>query len=123
MTNEERFNKLRAKYLAAVKKADDYSAQLAAKYGYGYQRHWLKTSEERKLTELRRKSDKPEDEFFALLDTISLRNWRSGVAVSWVMEELTYADATTTGELSTMPMIARGCTEWEMKRFMAPITK
>lgn len=121
--SEAKFNALRAKFLKIEAERDEFRAELARKYGSGFQRHWLTTVEEKKLGKLSARADMVETDFFELLDTISPRSWRSYVACSWVMHELTFADATTAGQLTATPQMAYGATQYDIARLMAPVAK
>jgi hypothetical protein len=67
---------------------------------------------------------------FALLDRIGGRSWRSLVPHHWVMEELSYEDATTRDALSAVPPCGYGASARDVENFAggryfdpAPVSK
>jgi len=54
---------------------------------------------------------------YDLLDRISPRQWRSGVAAWWVMVHLTYADAITRDSLSAIPQASYGHSVADAEQF------
>ena len=90
---EVEFNRLRAKYLKARAKSDALKAEFSDRYGGEWKRDWLTDSEQKKLNAAKDSVDAAVDSFFDFLDTLSPRNWRSGVPWLWVVEELKFAEA------------------------------
>jgi hypothetical protein len=121
--HQTRFNKLRAKYQAITTARDEFRSTLAAHYGVNFQRSWLKPSEQRKLAAFAARADMVEEDFFTLLDAISPRSWRSIVAVSWIMESLTFADAVTAGAITAEPTGGYGATLADLNRFCRPVSQ
>ncbi len=119
--SEAKFNALRAKIVEVEAARDEFRAKLATVYGYGFKLAWVKTAERKKLEAFTKKADKLGDQFYTLLDSISPRSWRTGVAYSWVLTQLTYADAITSGELAVMPQCSFGSQESDMRRLMRPV--
>lgn len=109
----ERFDALRAKYLAAKAKLDEVSAALATKYGSDYHDAWLKAGERTARQKARDAAEKAGDAFTEHVATFSPRDWSYGVPQSWVRESLTYEDAARpVGEpLSVVPPLSWGATK------------
>jgi hypothetical protein len=82
---------------------------------------WLNATERRRLEAFRRAQDRASDAMFELLDRIGGRYWRSLIPHHWVMEELSYEDATTRGALSVVPPCGYGTSAREVERFAAAI--
>ena len=76
MTTELQFLALRAKWQAAHDKARAYHAELAHQYREAV---FAPNGKRARLARYDASTDKIADKFFALLDSISPRNWRSGV--------------------------------------------
>ena len=119
--NQAKFDKLREKFVALDAKRDELRGELARKYGPNFSDSWLTAGERKKLDALRERADKASDAFFDFLDTISPRSWRSGVSFFWVLTKLTYADATTRGELSVPPLGGWGATPSFLREFARPV--
>ncbi len=119
MTDREHFERIRARYLAAKQREDAYRLEvLLPKYGQMRpQRGWLTRTELKKLETVRRAQDREYDRFFLLLDRIAGRDFRNGVPWVWVMENLTYEDAITKGQLSVVPPVYYGGTERGAEEF------
>lgn len=119
--HEKRFKSLRARWLSAGQAMQEFRAKMDCHYGNWWYSHHFTAAQQKKQLSLRRRSEKVSDAFYELLDTISPRQWRSGVSYHWVLNQLTYADATTTGALSVMPQAAYGATESQMRELMRPV--
>lgn len=109
----ERFDALRAKYLAAKAKLDEVSASLTTKYGSDYHDAWLKAGERTARQKARDAAEKAGDALTEHVATFSPRDWSYGVPQSWVRESLTYEDAVRpVGEpLSVVPPLSWGATK------------
>lgn len=117
-----KFLSLRARYQIASNNYDALDSALRLKYG-PYQRSWLKSGERKKLESLLDKKHKLQMQFYELLQRISPRDWGRGIASWWMIENLTWEDAITTGPLSTMPVPSIGYSERDMRAFMEPVTR
>ncbi len=116
MTSEQRYSTLQAKAQATAKALSSYLIDLDVKYGNGNS-CWAGRGEQTKLAMLKTRADKASGAFFASLLTIQGRDWASGIPCYWIIESLTFADATTTGQLSVVPPAAWGFTDQDSKRF------
>lgn len=116
MSHEEKFEAIRRRYLAAAERRSQAADSVRLRYGpsgYVYATKAERERRDRADAAMSRESDK----MFALLDKVSPRRWRSGVAAWWVMERLSWEDAITTGPLSTLPQPGYGTTVKEIERF------
>lgn len=106
----ERFDVLRARYLKARAKYDEFRSTLSFKYGSGYQSSWLKASDREQQRRLFDASDKVGTALTEHIASFSPRDWSYGVPQYWVRESLTYEDAARpVGEpLSVVPPVAWG---------------
>lgn len=112
MNARERFDALRARYIAARVKQEEHYAALRFKYGGEYKDSWLRAGERNLEDRLSAAVDKAGDALFAHVQAISPRDWSVGVPVSWVLEDLTFEDAERpVGEpLSVVPPLSYGST-------------
>jgi hypothetical protein len=118
VTYEAKFNSIRKRVLAASERIDAHEDALRRKYGQTRPpAAWLTRTEDRKRETLYAAQSKAWDDMFDLLDIISPRQWRSGIAAAWVAEHLTYEDATTTGPLSVVPTPGYGSTQRSVEQF------
>lgn len=108
----EKFDSLRAKYLAAKSKLDEYRSELRLKYGSEYRDFWLKDGERKRSDRLQASADKVSAAFFEHLQSFSPRDWSYGVPLAWVLEDLAFEDAARpAGEtLSVVPPLSYGST-------------
>lgn len=122
-TPRARFEAARRRYLDVRRDRERFQLDvLVVKYGrMEPQLSWLTRGEVARLDVLRRRENRVSDAMFALLDEYGGRNWRSLVPYTWVMSELSWEDATTTGQLSVVPPPGYGSTVVDMKRFAAPV--
>jgi len=109
----ERFDALRAKYLAAKAKLDEVSSALAVKYGPEYRDSWLRMGERTARQKARDAVERAGDAVTEHVATFSPRDWSHGVPQYWVRGELTYEDAARpAGEpLSVVPPLSWGATK------------
>ena len=118
MTAEQKFHSIRARAVKARERLEAHEDTLRRKYGQArVPSAWMTRTEDAKREALSAAQSKAWDAMFALLADISPRSWSAGVAAWWVVEELTYADATTTGALSVVPKPGYGTTPREVERF------
>jgi hypothetical protein len=109
MTNDKKFAAIRERYDKSQERLGAIQDVFLKKYGLtSPPSSWLTKGELAKLTAAHAAETKEHDKMFALLDDISPRNWRSGIAAWWVLNHLTYDDAITRGPLSTTPTAAYG---------------
>ena len=112
---------LRAKWQAADIKAKAFRNALTSKYGHFDL--YAPRGKREQYARYTAAADKIADKFFALLDSISPRNWRSGVPWYWILEHLTYADAITPDQLAVVPPCAYGLTPQDMIHFAWPVRR
>jgi hypothetical protein len=117
--DEKQFAAIQARFRAAQEREETYRLDvLYRKYrDRRPPRSWLTSGEIKRLDALRIAQDKIGESMFTLLDRIGGRDWRVGCPYMWVMTELTYADAITTGPLSAIPPIPYGYSERDAKVF------
>lgn len=118
MTQAERFAALRAKTLDAIATRQTYKAELDAHY---HDAAYAPAAKRAKLERLNNALKRHEDRFFAFVQTISPRDWTSGVPLGWIMRELTYDDAITRGPLSVVPPASWGYDVHHNRGFAAPL--
>lgn len=123
MTDERAFYALRRRWNGAKQAEESYRLQrLLKRYGETRPPHaWMTTGEINQLERYEERRTRISDQFFELLDRVGGRDWRHYVPHWWVMENLTYEDATTTGELTGEIPAAYGTTSAVLQRFMQPV--
>lgn len=115
---EKKFESLRRRHVRSAEREQEFRAGLLRKYGtLTPPGAWLTRTEEARLDSFDRVQCAVADEFFNLLDVISPRRWRTGVAMWWIIERLSYADAITSGPLSELPQAGYGSSQREVERF------
>ncbi len=119
----ERFSILQAKAQQASEAARDCAIDLRVKYGDAYYRGYLGRREIHKLEMLQRAETRAVDRLFAFLDTIQGRQFRSDVPCHWIVEKLTYDDATTRGQMSMIPPPAYGRNAADSQQFALPMVR
>jgi hypothetical protein len=87
-----RFEKARARYLAADEALHAFDRAMTLRYSGAYKNDWLTRGERTKREALHDRHGRASDAVFALLES-SPRDWRSRVPANWVAGELTYEDA------------------------------
>lgn len=92
--DHDRFDSLRARILAKRKELNDLDVAMHVKYGPGAQLRWMKRAEASKIEKARAAMDKLGESFWKVLDTVSPVDWRYGVPQHWVLENLTWEEAT-----------------------------
>lgn len=110
--SRQRFDALRAGYVAARERLDLREMAITSKYGPGWHKYYLSRAEARGLDQARAAIDKAGDAFYTNLKTISPRDWSYGVPTCWLYEKLTYNDAArpVSRPLSVVPPLAYGAT-------------
>lgn len=105
-----RFDRLRAKYVAAWWKHSEANTAVRIKYGDGFRESWLTAGERAKLERTGLARDKAGGAIVAYIQAISPRDWSRGVPVHWLYDEVTYEDVVRpVGEkLSVVPPLAYG---------------
>lgn len=119
--DQERFHAIRRRYVQAAERRAAFQTDTLLKR-YGQTRPpqaWLTRTEADKLDRYDRAIDRETFAMFDLLDRVSPRYWRAGIAAWWVVEELTWEDATTTGPLAVVPRAGYGTTQGWAARFAA----
>jgi len=111
-TAREKFDALRARYLAKQAKLDEQRSAFATKYGSEWKETWLSRADAKKLERLEEAERTAGRAFTDYLATISPRDWSYGVPLQWVLETLTFEDAVRpVGEtLSVVPPLSYGST-------------
>lgn len=109
---KQKFNALRAKYLAAKEKRDAHDSAMRARYGGDYQDSWLRAGDRSDEERLRSRVWKAGDALLDYVLAISPRDWSYGVPVIWVYEYLAWEDVVRPlGEpLSVTPPLSYGST-------------
>lgn len=124
VTDRQRFYAIRRRWMRAKQAEQTYRTR---RFWPRYRqldppRSWLTPGEARQLERFADRRSAVSDEFFELLAEIGGRSWTTGVPHWWVMEELTYEDAVTTGELATIPPPAYGSTEHDVMCFAGAVS-
>lgn len=122
MTKRERFDAARRRVLKAGAAESAHDEKLRRKYGPGLSGSWLTAKEYKERERLAARVNDSWDAMFALLREISPRNWESGIAAWWVVEELTYEDARANGPLSATPVPGYGYTAKDVAKFAGTIS-
>jgi hypothetical protein len=115
---EEKFYAIRDRFIKLDRSYSEKRYALSRKYGSVNDAPYGKRDA---LSAHQKRMDAVGDQFFALLDEISPRNWRVGVSYYWVLLHLTYADATTGGALSVRPDPGWGTCEATLRELMRPV--
>ena len=118
MTKEQRFHHLQARWQDADQRWVDYCYQLKRQYGAVWHAPYGKQDREKKLGAAESRAC---ERFIVHLENLSARSWRQGFPVGWLMRELSYADATTTGAMSTVAPPAYGYSTRDAEGFAGAI--
>lgn len=122
MNDRQRFESAQRRYREAEERRETFRRAMLAKYGrLDPPRAWMTRGEIDRLERIRRAEDRAGDALFAVLDRVSPRGWRSGPPFAWVMTELSWEDAATSGALSAVPPCGYGARPRDMERFAAPL--
>jgi hypothetical protein len=107
-----RFQALRDRYLRADAALSALRSTFTAKYSGAYDRTWLLKGERDREDRAVAAVDRAGAAFFAYLQSISPRDWSTGVPAHWLCEKLSYDDAVRPrGEpLSVVPPLSYGAT-------------
>ena len=118
MSARDRFNKLQEQVRALDATRTELEIDLRVKYSAVC---YASKTERKRLDALRARIDKTADRLFAMLDEISPRGWRSGAPWHWIITQLTYDDAVSSGQLAVVPPPAYGYNDRDMQLFAQPI--
>jgi hypothetical protein len=118
MNAETRFTELQRKAREAEQAARSTRAILESRYQAVC---YAPIGKRKQYETLQRKESAAFDRFYKFLESISPRAWNSGVPLAWLRDSLTYADAVTRGQLSTVPPPAWGFYEADSRRFAEPV--
>lgn len=112
MSDREKWQKLRADYLAASEVLQDFDIKLSTKYGRIYDRTWISKTEQKKLEQLRQRRDRVANKMFDLAERRSPRDWGHGVPFHWIASSLSWDDVIRplNEPLSVTPPLAYGAT-------------
>lgn len=110
----EKFERLQAKWKAANEAELSFRRELKMKYGEVWK---APRGKENRLQVLAERESKAMDKLLDWLDSNSPRNWHSGCPVYFIMEELSYDDAVTSGQLSVVPPAPYGYSNTDMVHF------
>jgi hypothetical protein len=122
--SEEEWSRLQDAYRAANSAWQALIAQLKAKYAwsptaYLTARTSTEGTREARLYKAQRAAS---DACYEWLKAYAApREWGSGVPADWLYGSLTYADATTHGQMSVTPPAAYGASQSQAKAFAEPI--
>jgi hypothetical protein len=121
MIDRDRFAAIRARWVKAREAERAYRLDvLHDRYRQTHPpSHWLTATARRRLEAFRRAQDRASDAMFALLARIGGRPWTSLIPHHWVMEELTFEDATTRGQLSAVPPRGYGASRLDVENLSA----
>ena len=109
MSDRDRWEKLRADYLATSRALQDLDIKLSVKYG---RREWASTTEQKKLDQLRQRRDRTANKMFDLAERRSPRDWGRGVPFHWIASSLSWDDVIRplNEPLSGTPPLSYGAT-------------
>lgn len=112
MTPRAKFDALRAKYLLARDKFDEYERRMRRRYGSEFVPYWGTAVEQKTIDKLRAAKDRGGRALFDHIQAVSPRDWSYGAPVRWLYEDLIWEDAVRpVGEkLSVVPPLAYGAT-------------
>jgi hypothetical protein len=120
MNAANRFERIRSRYNDTQRRKHLFDDDMRRKYGVSNPASaWMTRGEQAREDAIRKAEGRWMDAMFNLLDSIGGRNFRSGCPAHWVMECLSFEDATTTGKMSVVPPCAFGCTPKDAERFAA----
>ena len=127
-SDETLFTRLQAQYAQLQDREQAYRSDvLWAKYRqFRPSSSSLTRTERAKLEGFRRQEDRLLDRMCSLLDRIGGRNFRSGAPAHWLMTDLSFADAVTTGAMSVVPPSPYGYSDRETAVFagrVGPVCK
>lgn len=123
MTDRQRFDSIRRRWLTARDREHAIRGELARKYGrQDPPRTWLTKTEEGRLDRARHTQQRASDAMFWLLEDVSPRSWMALVPHHWVMESLTWEDATTAGVLSVVPPCGYGACRRDMEELAGAVS-
>jgi hypothetical protein len=117
-----KFEAARRAYLAAQERRCAHQDAMRQKYGPGCSSVYWTKGEREKGERIDAAIDRSSDRMFAVLDAVSPRNWRRRVSWAWIMEHLTWEDATTSGPLSETPQAAYGWLPRELEQFAEAVS-
>ncbi len=115
-----RFETLQTAARVAAGAWQTLKVDLTFKYG---DRAYASRTETAKLDRLHSAETRTFNKFTDYLASISPRDWRSGVPCVWLRDSLTFDDAITRGQLSTVPPAAWGSDVRELVRFAQPVNE
>lgn len=118
MTKQERFEALQQRVQTAEAEARAFRVDLNVRFS---STAFAGNADRKKLERLDARAKRAFDAFFKFVASISPRTWDSGVPCHWIGSKLTFADATTRGQLSTVPPPAWGFTQADMEQFALPV--
>jgi hypothetical protein len=121
--DKRKFETARRQYLAAKEAESTYRLEtLLRKYGSARpSESWITRGEREKIQGYRSRQDRASASMMTLLERLSPRDWDSTVPQWWIMETLSWEDATTSGQMSVTPPPAYGYIGADSARFAAPV--
>ena len=123
MTEEARFNDLQGKWQAASEKWHGFNYELKRQYGDSRGYCWNVPKGKRDRQErLEAAESKACTRFLDFLKVLNPdRQWSTGFPIGFLMDSLTYADATTRDRMAITPPPAYGYTQRDAETFAAPL--
>ena len=105
----QKWEKLQAEFRKRSGEIEECDRELALKYGRGHLM-WASRGERAQIEKEKRQRDRVQEKIYAMAETLSPRNWLSGVLAFWVASSLTFDDLIRPlGEpLSVVPPLAYG---------------
>jgi hypothetical protein len=119
---EFQFDRIRSRWMQVQARRDAHRSAMLAKYGrHDPPRSWMNKGESARQDAILAADLRETERMCMLLDRVSPRNWRAGVPAHWLMSELTWEDAITSGRLSVVPPVAYGMTPRDVDAFSTAI--
>lgn len=120
--DHRKFIAIKTKWFELRRKQEEYESMLFHRYGkHNPPSNWLSAVDKKKADAIRDQMNKTSHRMHELLERVSPRDWSRGIAAHWIMDNLSWEDAITTGPLSMIPHASYGTTQAEVDRFARAI--
>ena len=118
MGKQKRFHHLQTRWQESDECWREFADALKRQYGEVWYAPRGKQDRERRLSDAEGRAC---ERFIAFLETLSARHWRQGFPCGWLMESLTWEDATTHDRMSVTPPPAYSYTVRDAEGFAGPV--
>jgi hypothetical protein len=113
-TPENRFTQLQGKVRELQNTANAMRRELARQY---QDPHYAPRPKRMALERTEARANREADKLYALINQYGTRDWSEGVPCRYLVDNLTWSDLTTTGQLATVPPPAWGYSDADMRAF------